>query len=139
MWAQCGQTHPDACERRRTRPEEKGALTCWNACIHATQAGWLRKAGCTHNPEVAGSNPAPATSEVAGQQRGVVFDAHQGDARIRRIFAPEALSPFGEGGPLAFPVCSWYAGVSGGRTWTAVDGRAGAVSYTHLRAHETDS
>ena len=61
-------------------------MTCWNACIHATQTTWTRKVGCTHNPEVAGSNPAPATSEGAGQQRGVVFDAHQGARRFGAAF-----------------------------------------------------
>src|SRR5665647_3741244 len=82
MWAQCGQTCPNARERRRTFAEEKGAVTCWNACIHATQVGWLRKVGCTHNPEVAGSNPAPATSEGAGPVSYTHLRAHETDSYL---------------------------------------------------------
>src|SRR5665647_646975 len=68
MWAQCGQTRPNAGGRRRICAAEKVAVTCEDGCVHPGQTAWTRKVGCTHNPEVAGSNPAPATSEVAGQR-----------------------------------------------------------------------
>ena len=53
----------DGCRQTLTPP-----LTCTNAHVDASRSAEKRKAHPVHNPEVAGSNPAPATSEVTGQR-----------------------------------------------------------------------
>ena len=79
----------------RTRP-----LTCANAATMDPAGGDRRDWG-SRGRRFKSCHP---DSVFAGQQRGVVFDAHQGDARIRRIFASEGRSTAHEqrwGGPWA--------------------------------------
>ena len=74
MSARCQHTLPGPSERwRRSTESRKGLLTCeyTSHCLTLSVALKMKIRGdrFTHNPEVAGSNPAPATNEAAGQGR----------------------------------------------------------------------
>jgi len=61
-----GQTNVD--KPRRTsedEPTRKPVVTCTDT----DDGGWRRTGSSTHNPKVAGSNPAPATNEIPGSSR----------------------------------------------------------------------
>ena len=68
MYAPCTQTWWDEAGHHEIPPDTNAGLTCMFITIEPSQRIGLRKISPAHNPEVAGSNPAPATSEVAGQR-----------------------------------------------------------------------
>jgi hypothetical protein len=68
MWADVGRHWwicADVDGRRRTLTPP---LTCTNAQVDASRTTAKRKGSPAHNPEVAGSNPVPATNVSAGQR-----------------------------------------------------------------------
>ena len=62
---------------------DHGGKGCADAYARAVD---LRRRPATQTPVARFGDP-PATSEVAGQQRGVVFDAHQGARRFGAAFS----------------------------------------------------
>src|SRR5450756_415881 len=67
-YAECTQPCTNTCEQLRTLADAKWRLTCVDTGVHRSR--WLRGAIVrpAHNPEVAGSNPVPATNVSAGQR-----------------------------------------------------------------------
>src|SRR5665647_3207947 len=83
VYAECTQTGPDGGGHRRSPTDAKAAVTCGNVREQPSTRRRDRNVSPAHNPEVAGSNPAPATSEVAGQ-RPFLPSGRQGLWRSRK-------------------------------------------------------
>src|SRR5207253_5202350 len=83
---------PEGCpDRRRHVSNATGAVVRRYTC--ARDAGWSSQvARRAHNPEVAGSNPAPATSK-APLTRGFFFMRGRSTLKLLPNFCPQARAP----------------------------------------------
>jgi hypothetical protein len=97
----CGQTPADPGEIPRTLAYAIRPLTCGNVRVNDSSDPGRCLFRSAHNPEVAGSNPAPAT-KVRGP-----FHDRKGPSACRMLTDPLTEAWFM---PLIRPPCRWFPG-----------------------------